>query len=70
LPYYASHNYDPVRARGEHWRCPERNILADALDDFVSEQLRIVLQWPDLLLAAEHAISARMLAADDELLHA
>lgn len=67
--YYTCHNHDPVRARGEHRRCPERNIRADALDAFVFEQLRTVLQRPDLLLAAEHAVSTRTPAADDELLH-
>jgi site-specific DNA recombinase len=68
--YYTCHNHDPVRARGEHRRCPERNIRADALDAFVFEQLRTVLRHPDLLLAAEHAVTARTPAADDELLRA
>ena len=68
--YYYCHNHDPVRARGEHRRCPERNIRADALDTFVFEQLRAVLERPDLLLAAESAVSARTPAADDELLRA
>jgi site-specific DNA recombinase len=68
--YYYCHNHDPVRARGEHRRCPERNIRADALDTFVFEQLRAVLERPDLLLAAERAVSARTPAADDELLRA
>jgi site-specific DNA recombinase len=66
--YYTCHNHDPVRARGEHRRCPERNIRADALDAFVFEQLRTVLRRPDLLLAAEHAVIARSPVADDELL--
>lgn len=68
--YYYCHNHDPVRARGEHRRCPERNIRADALDTFVFEQLRTVLKQPDLLLAGEHAVSARKPEADDELLRA
>jgi site-specific DNA recombinase len=66
--YYYCHNHDPVRARGEHRRCPERNIRADALDTFVFEQLRAALQHPDLLLAGEHAVTARIPEADDELL--
>ena len=66
--YYTCHNHDPVRARGEHRRCPERNIRADALDAFVYEQLRTVLQRPDMLVAAEHTITARTPATDDELL--
>ena len=68
--YYYCHYHDPVRAGGEHRRCPGRNIRADALDAFVFEQLRAVLQRPDMLLAAEHVITARTPAADDELLQA
>ena len=68
--YYYCHNHDPVRARGEHRRCPGRNIRADALDAFVFEQLRAVLQRPDMLVAAEHTITARTPAADDQLLQA
>ena len=68
--YYYCQNHDPLRARGEHRRCPERNIRADALDAFVFEQLRTLLQRPDLLLAAEQAVTARTPAADDELLRA
>jgi hypothetical protein len=44
--YYYRHNHDPLRARGEHRRCPERNIRADALDALVFEQLRSVLERP------------------------
>jgi site-specific DNA recombinase len=68
--YYTCRNHDPVRARGEHRRCPERNIRADALDTFVFEQLRAVLQDPELLLAGERAVVARTPEADDELLRA
>ena len=41
--YYYCHNHDPLRAGGEHRRCPERNIRADELDTFVFEQLRDTL---------------------------
>ena len=68
--YYYCHNHDPVRARGEHRRCPERNVRADALDTFVFDQLRAVLQHPDLLLAGEHAVTTRAPEANDELLGA
>jgi site-specific DNA recombinase len=70
LRYYYCQNHDPLRARGEQRRCPERNVRADALDAFVFEQLRTVLERPDLLLAAEHAIAAHTPAANDQLLHA
>jgi len=68
--YYNCPNHDPVRARGEHRRCPERNIRADALDAFIFEQLRTVLQQPDQLLAGEQAVTARAPQGDDELLRA
>ena len=68
--YYNCPNHDPVRARGEHRRCPERNIRAEALDAFIFEQLRTVLQQPDRLLAGEQAVTARASEGDDELLRA
>jgi site-specific DNA recombinase len=68
--YYNCPKHDPVRARGDHRRCPERNIRADALDAFVFAQLRTVLQQPDQLLAGEQAVTARAPAGDDELLRA
>ena len=36
--YYYCRNHDPLRAGGEHRRCPGRNIRADELDAFVFEQ--------------------------------
>ena len=41
--YYYCHNHDPLRAGGEHRRCPGRNIRADELDAFVFEQVRDTL---------------------------
>ena len=38
--YYYCRNHDPLRAGGEEHRCPERNIRADALDEFVFDQIR------------------------------
>ena len=68
-PYYCR-NHDPLRAGGEHRRCPERNIRADELDTFVFEQVRDALLRPDVLLSGEHAVSARREPAADELLEA
>ena len=68
--YYYSHNHDPLRAGGEHRRCPERNIRADELDSFVFEQVRDTLLRPEVLLAGEHAVSARREPVADELLEA
>ena len=68
--YYYCRNRDPLRAGGEHRRCPERNIRADELDTFVFEQVRDTLLRPDVLLRGEHAVSARREPAADELLQA
>ena len=68
--YYYCHNHDPLKAGGEHLRCPERNIRADALDTFVFEQVRDTLLRPEVLLAGEHAVSARREPVADELLQA
>ena len=68
--YYYCRNHDPLRAGGEHRRCPERNIRADALDAFVADQVRQALLRPEVLLAGERAVTARTPAPDDELLAA
>jgi site-specific DNA recombinase len=68
--YYYCPNHDPIRAGGEQRRCPERNIRADALDDFVFTQVRAVLERPDVLLAGEHALGAQGPSPADELLTA
>jgi site-specific DNA recombinase len=68
--YYWCHNHDTVRARGEHNRCPERNIRADELDAFVFDHVRATLMRPELLLAGEAAVVAQRPAPDDELLAA
>ena len=68
--YYYCRNHDPLRAGGEHRRCPERNIRADELDTFVFEQVRDTLLRPDVLLSGEHAVSARREPAAAELLQA
>ena len=65
--YYYCRNHDPLRAGGEHRRCPERNIRADALDTFVFGPVRAALLQPEVLLAGEHAVTARTPMPDDEI---
>jgi site-specific DNA recombinase len=66
--YYYCRNHDPLRAGGEHRRCPERNIRADELDVFVFDQVRAALLRPEVLLAGQAAIADRRSGPDDELL--
>ena len=66
--YYYCRNHDPLRAGGEHRRCPERNVRADELDAFVFDQVRATMLRPDVLLAGEAAVSTRREAGSDELL--
>src|SRR6266545_3533996 len=68
--YYYCRNHDPLRAGGEHRRCPERNIRADELDTFVFDQVRAALLRPQALLAGQAAVTARQPTPDDELLGA
>jgi site-specific DNA recombinase len=68
--YYYCRNHDPLRAGGEDRRCPERNIRADALDEFVFAQIRAALTQPGMLLAGEQAIAVTAPVPDDELLAA
>jgi len=66
--YYYCPHHDPLRAGGEHRRCPERNIRADELDAFVLEHVRDALLRPEVLLEGESAVSARRETPDDERL--
>lgn len=68
--YYYCRNHDPLRAKGEQRRCPERNIRADELDAFVFEQVRDAMLRPDVLLTGEAALSGRRETAGDDLLDA
>ncbi len=68
--YYYCHNHDPVRAGGHGRRCPERNIRADTLDEFVFGQVRAALLDPALLLAGERALAVHAPTPDDQLLAA
>jgi site-specific DNA recombinase len=68
--YYYCRNHDPLRAGGQERRCPERNIRADALDEFVFDQVRAALTKPAVLLAGEQAVTLTQPVPDDELLAA
>ena len=52
---------------GEDHRCPERNIRADALDEYVFAHVRAALTEPALLLAGEQAVALAQPIPDDEL---
>ena len=66
--YYYCSNHDPLRAGGEHRRCPERNIRADELDAFVFDQVRTAMLRPDVLLSGAAAVSTQRDPDGDELL--
>ena len=68
--YYYCRNHDILRAGGEHLRCPERNIRADELDDYVFDQVRRALLDPRQLIAGERAIITTTPPDDDELIGA
>ena len=65
--YYWCHNHASNGVPGQQ-RCPERNIRADALDEFVFEQVREALLRPELLCAGEAAVAAAAPSPDDQLL--
>ena len=69
IRYYECLYRDPVQG-GPGRRCREGNIRADALDQFVFDQIRAALVTPELLLAGEQAVLARTPVPDDELLAA
>ena len=54
--YYCCRNHDLLRAGSEDRLCPERNIRANELDEYVFEQVRQALLAPDQLMAAETAV--------------
>ena len=56
--YYHCPNHDVLRAGSDDRRCPERNIRANELDQYVFEQVRQALLDPQQLLAAERALIA------------
>ena len=61
--YYECRNHDLLRAGSPERLCPERNIRANELDQYVFEQVRQALLDPQQLLAAERALLAG--AADE-----
>jgi site-specific DNA recombinase len=56
--YYHCPNHDVLRAGSDDRRCPERNIRANDLDQYVFEQVRQALLDPQQLIAAERAAIA------------
>jgi site-specific DNA recombinase len=56
--YYHCPNHDVLRAGSDDRRCPERNIRANELDQYVFEQVRQALLGPQQLIAAERAVIA------------
>ena len=65
--YYYCRGHDVLRAHSPEGRCPERNIRADELDDYVWAQVRQVLLDPRQLLAGERAVIAGTPADENEL---
>ena len=65
--YYYCRGHDPLRTRAGIGRCPERNIRADELDEYVFAQVRQALLDPRQLIAAEHAVIAGAPADQNEL---
>jgi len=66
--YYYCRNHDLLRAGGEDRRCPERNIRANELDEYVFAQVRQALLDPRQLIAGEHAVIAGTPLDEDELI--
>jgi site-specific DNA recombinase len=56
--YYHCPNHDVLRAGSDDRRCPERNIRANELDQYVFAQVRHALLDPQQLVAAERAVIA------------
>jgi site-specific DNA recombinase len=68
--YYYCRGHDPLRTKAGLGRCPERNIRADALDEYVFAQVRQALLDPRQLIAAERAVIAGAPANENELVAA
>lgn len=66
--YYYCRNHDLLRAGGDDRRCPERNIRANELDEYVFAQVRQALLDPRQLIAGEHAVIAGTPLDEDELI--
>jgi site-specific DNA recombinase len=68
--YYYCRNHDLLRAGSEERRCPERNIRANELDEYVFQQVRQALLDPRALIAGEHAVIAGTPINENELIAA
>ena len=68
--YYYCRGHDPLRTKAGMGRCPERNIRADELDEYVFAQVRQALLDPRQLIAAERAVIAGAPANENELVAA
>ena len=68
--YYYCRGHDVLRAHSPEGRCPERNIRADELDEYVWAQVRQVLLDPRQLIAGERAVIAGTPADENELVAA
>ena len=65
---YYCRNHDLLRAGGEDRRCPERNIRANELDEYVFQQVRQALLDPRQLIAGERAVITATPPHEDELI--
>ena len=68
--YYYCRGHDLLRARSPEGRCPERNIRANELDEYVFQQVRQALLDPRQLIAAERAVIAGTPVDKNELVAA
>jgi hypothetical protein len=68
--YYYCRGHGPLRTSTGNGRCPERNIRADELDEYVFAQVRQVLLDPRQLIAAERAVIAGAPADENDLVAA
>ena len=68
--YYYCRGHDVLRAHSPEGRCPERNIRADELDNYIWTQVRQVLLDPRQLIAGERAVIAGTPADENELVTA
>jgi site-specific DNA recombinase len=66
--YYYCRNHDLLRAGSEDQRCPERNIRANELDEYVFAQVRQALLDPRALIAGEHAVITGAPIDENELI--
>lgn len=66
--YYYCQRHDSVKTGGRQHRCQQRNIRADALDDFVWKELQRLLSDPQQLRTAYSALSESPMKTDIDVL--